>query len=63
MSEKVSLDLHLGYGDGNYLSADYDASVGVSGSAGGMDLSAAYVYSAAEVGNEGKFVLAVGKSM
>ncbi|MCG6974801.1 MAG: TorF family putative porin [Acidiferrobacterales bacterium] len=63
MSEKVSLDLHVGYGDGGGLgTADYDASVGVSGSAAGLDLSASYVYMPQDT-TAGKFIVAVGKSM
>jgi uncharacterized protein (TIGR02001 family) len=62
----ASLDLHVGYGDGSYPLtgvAEYDASVGVSGTYGGVDLSAAYWTSPGDVGNEGKFIVAVGKSM
>ena len=63
---KASLDLHVGYGDGQYgLSgqAEYDASIGISGTAGGVDLSAGYWTSPGDVGNEGKFVVSAGKSI
>lgn len=61
---KASLDMHLGYGDGQGgASADYDISVGVSGSAGGVDLGLSYWYAPLEVGNEGKIIFSVGKSL
>jgi len=65
---KASLDMHVGYGTSYTASgggAAYDASVGVSGSAGGLDLSAKYstTSAATAAGNEGKFVVSMGKSM
>lgn len=49
ITEQVSLDLHAGHSFGNYWDkfdiGDYsDFSVGVSGSAAGLDLSAAYLF-------------------
>ncbi|MBR9868244.1 MAG: hypothetical protein GYB20_13350 [Oceanospirillales bacterium] len=49
ITEEVSLDLHAGYSTGDYWGKadidDYqDYSVGISGSAAGLDLSAAYLF-------------------
>ncbi|MEJ2105777.1 MAG: TorF family putative porin [Acidiferrobacteraceae bacterium] len=61
---KVSLDLHAGYGETYTTSsggAAFDYSIGVSGSAGGLDLAAVYAYS--ESTKEGKPYVSIGKSI
>lgn len=66
MSKGTTLDLHVGYGDGYTTasgSAAMDYSVGVSTSAGGLDLSAAYASTDAAADPEGKFFVSVGKSI
>lgn len=57
MTKGVSLDLHAGYGDKN-VGTDY--SIGISGSAGGLDL--AVVGASHDTGGSVAFV-SVGKSM
>ena len=64
VSKGVSLDLHAGYDDDDGSgSSALDYSLGVSGSAGGLDLGLAYAYGEADTGNEGKIFVSVGKSM
>lgn len=62
---KASLDLHVGYGS-SYTDASgnavADASVGVSGKAAGLDLSALYSTTGAAVANQGQFVVSASKS-
>jgi len=62
---KVSLDLHLGYGSTYKTTSNenaYDASVGISGSAAGLDLSALYSTTSANTTDQGNFVVTVAKS-
>ena len=62
---KASLDFHLGYGS-TYTTTSgdnaYDASVGVSGKAAGLDLSALYSTTSANVTDQGQFVVSASKS-
>jgi uncharacterized protein (TIGR02001 family) len=68
---KVSLDLHGGYGE-SYVdtsgNAVFDYSVGLSGSAGGVDLAAVYAYTGADLtgtgdSSSGKAYVSISKSM
>jgi len=66
VSKGVNLDFHVGNGD-SYKTASAgnatDYSLGVSGSAAGLDLSLAYVKSDAAADDKGKTVFSVSKSM